>query len=136
MIKLFEEYNDIASICKKYGIKDYIINPDGSIDIDGYVDISYEKLTKIPLKFGKVSGFFDCSNNQLTTLKNASKEVGRYFSCSGNKLPKLINDNIGYIYDIIRCQDDYGIWNLDDTLNKYRFNDMMEEIKELKLKND
>lgn len=28
---------DIHSICKKYGIKNYSINEDGSIDVDGNV---------------------------------------------------------------------------------------------------
>ena len=40
---------EIHDICKKYKIKNYIINPDGSIDVDGNVNISYMELTKIPI---------------------------------------------------------------------------------------
>ena len=32
-LKLFENFQDIDSICKKYRIKNYTINPDGSVDV-------------------------------------------------------------------------------------------------------
>ena len=51
-IKLFESFNDIDSICKKYNITNYTINSDGSIDVDGDVNLSNRGLTKLPLKFG------------------------------------------------------------------------------------
>ncbi len=34
-LKLFESFEDIDKICKKYSIKNYTINTDGSIDVDG-----------------------------------------------------------------------------------------------------
>ena len=36
-LKLFENFDQtkIDKICKKYGIENYTINPDGSIDVDG-----------------------------------------------------------------------------------------------------
>ena len=40
-LKLFESFKDIDSICDEYGIKDYTINDDGLVDVDGDVDISY-----------------------------------------------------------------------------------------------
>ena len=198
MIKLFEEYNNIDSICKKFSIENYTINPDGSIDVDGnlYLDLdvypSGKKLDRFPLKFRKVNGNVDCSNNNLTSLEGCPQEVGGHFDCSVNKLtslegsptevggnfncehnqlislegspkeiggslncsynkltslkgcpskidgdfdcfynplPPLIKQNISIIKRIIRCQDDYSIWNADGTLNEYRFRDMMEEIK-------
>lgn len=49
---------DIDTICKKFGIKNYTINEDSTIDVDGNVDLRNKGLTKIPLKFGKVSGKF------------------------------------------------------------------------------
>ena len=36
-LKLFESFEDINEICKKYGIKDYIVNPDESIDVSEVV---------------------------------------------------------------------------------------------------
>ena len=88
-IKLFESFEDIDSICKKYGITNYTINSDGSIDVDGRVNLSEKKLTKLPLKFNKVSGNFYCNHNQLTTLEGSPKEVGGNFYCDHNQLTTL-----------------------------------------------
>jgi len=57
-IKLYESFTDIDSICKQYNIKNYTINSDGSIDVDGNVSLS--NITQLPLKFGKVTGSFNC----------------------------------------------------------------------------
>ena len=35
--------SDIDSICRKYNIRNYIINSDGSIDVDGDVNL-YNKI--------------------------------------------------------------------------------------------
>ena len=60
-----ESKEDIDSICKKYGIENYTINEDGTVDVDGDVSIVGKivrdrfiniDLTKLPLRFGKVSG--------------------------------------------------------------------------------
>ncbi len=63
--KLFEfvDEDEIHSLCKKYSIKNYTINGDGTID----VDLDGKSLTKIPLNFNKVSGDFYCSINNLTS---------------------------------------------------------------------
>ena len=85
-LKLFENFRDIDSICKEYGIENYTINPDGSVDVDGDVVLSYCGLTKLPLKFGKVTGYFFCYRNQLTTLEGSPNVVGEEFYCYGNQL--------------------------------------------------
>ena len=88
-----ESKTDIDSICQNYGIMNYTINPDGSIDVDGNIILSYDfergELSKIPLKFAKVIGDFECDRNQLTTLKGSPKSVGGNFDCYGNKLTSL-----------------------------------------------
>jgi hypothetical protein len=91
-LKLFENFDksEIDKICKKYKIKNYTINPDGSIDVDGNVNLGNKFLTKLPIKFNKVSGWFDCSWNELTSLEGCPKEVGRHFYCYDNKLTCLI----------------------------------------------
>jgi len=38
--KFFESKQEIDSICRKYGIRNYTINPDESIDVDRDVDLS------------------------------------------------------------------------------------------------
>jgi hypothetical protein len=79
----------ISLICKQYGIENYIINSDGSIDVDGRVDLSYKKLTELPLTFNKVTGNFHCHFNNLTSLKGCPRWVGGWFSCEVNQLTSL-----------------------------------------------
>jgi Leucine-rich repeat (LRR) protein len=80
---------DIHNICKQYNIKNYTINDDSSIDVDGDVYLYNKGLAKLPLKFNKVYGNFACFNNKLTSLEGVPKEVTGYFDCSGNKLTSL-----------------------------------------------
>jgi hypothetical protein len=93
LIKGFKKFFDnrkIDSICDKYNIKNYTINQDGSIDVDGNVSIEVRReLTKLPLKFGRVSGDFICRCNQLTTLEGCPNSVGGYFDCQDNQLTTL-----------------------------------------------
>ena len=79
----------IEEICKKYKIIDYTIMDDGSIDVDGYVDLYGNGLTELPLTFNKVTGTFNCGDNKLTTLKGSPKSVGGIFNCDDNKLTSL-----------------------------------------------
>ena len=90
-LKLFEAFEDIDSICKKYGIENYTINSDGTVDVNGDVYLFYglKGLTKLPLKFGKVTGDFYCNNNNLTSLEGGPKEVGGEFYCTDNELTIL-----------------------------------------------
>jgi hypothetical protein len=86
--KLFESNTEIDSICKKYGIKNYTINEDGTVDVDGNVNASLN-LSKLPLKFGRVTGNFYCHMSQLTTLEGCPGEVGGDFYCQINQLTTL-----------------------------------------------
>ena len=103
MIKLFEQFNneqEIREICKEYNIENYTINSDGSIDVDGDVELGALNLNKIPLKFNNVSGYFNISSNNITSLEGFPKEVGDSVHCSYNKIstfeyfPNKINKNI------------------------------------------
>ncbi len=81
--------NSINELCKQYNIKNYTINPDGSIDVNGNVDLRGCDLTELPLVFNKVSGYFNCGTNELTTLKGCPRYVGDYFGCNKNQLTSL-----------------------------------------------
>ena len=83
--------SDIDINLLKYFINSgtYTINDDGSIDVDGVVNLSYKNLTKIPFKFRNVSRGFSCSYNQLTSLEGAPNTVGRWFDCNNNQLTSL-----------------------------------------------
>ncbi len=80
---------EIHDICKKYNIKDYTVNPDGSIDVDSDVNLSGKGLKSIPLKFNKVNGYFYCFENKLTSLEGCPNYVGGSFYCYYNKLTSL-----------------------------------------------
>ena len=79
----------IDKICKRYGIKNYTINDDGTIDVNENVTFFNRGLTELPLVFNKVNGDFICSRNKLSTLKGCPRWVGGYFTCSGNGLTSL-----------------------------------------------
>jgi len=83
------KFIDIDSICKKCGIKNYTINSDGTVDVDGNVNFFNLQLTKLPLKFGKVNGNFTCSSNKLTLLEGCPQSVGGSFDCCFNELISL-----------------------------------------------
>jgi hypothetical protein len=88
--KLFESTSQIDKICKMYGIKNYTINLDGTIDVDGNVNLSNMELEKLPVKFGRVTGDFWCDNNQLTSLEGCPQTVGGHFLCNDNQLTTLV----------------------------------------------
>jgi hypothetical protein len=91
--RLFEssKEEDIESICKEYGIENWTLNEDGSIDVDGDINLnlSLKILNKLPLKFRNVSGNFNCSFNDLISLEGCTKSVGGHFYCSYNNLTSL-----------------------------------------------
>ena len=82
-------YEKIHKVCRKYGIGNYNINKDGTVDVYGNVDLHDKDLKKLPVKFGKVTGYFSCFQNQLTSLDGCPNSVGDYFSCSDNQLTSL-----------------------------------------------
>ncbi len=79
---------EIHEICKSYGIENYSINSDGSIDVNDNVDLAHKDLNKIPLQFRNVSGYFDVYENNLTSLKGSPIKC-RDFYCSRNLLTSL-----------------------------------------------
>jgi hypothetical protein len=84
-----EEKDRIDALCAKWRIENYTINQDGSIDVVGGVRLYNKAITKIPLRFGKISGDFDCSANRLTTLEGCPSVVGGTFDCGNNRLTSL-----------------------------------------------
>jgi len=79
----------VEEILKLLNIKNYTINPDETIDVDGNVNLAYKGLTIIPLKFNKVTGSFSCKNNELVSLEGCPNYVGGDFYCSYNQLTSL-----------------------------------------------
>jgi hypothetical protein len=98
--KLFEnssfptDRDEIRKICREYRITNYTINKDGTVDVRGDVNLSFEELTRLQIKFGKVSGNFFCYNNQMTSLEGCPNLVEGNFYCDNNKLNSLIGGPI------------------------------------------
>jgi len=80
----------IDSICRQYNIRNYSINPDGSIDVVGNIDLSNKKINNLPLIFNNVSGDFSCQHNGLTSLEGSPTLIGGFFNCQYNRLANLI----------------------------------------------
>jgi hypothetical protein len=102
-LKLFENFKeDIDSICRRYDIKNYTINKDGTIDVNGHVNLSNKSLTKIPLKFKTVTGNFSCSHNKLESLDGSPQSVGGSFFCYDNEL-KWLEGGPQYVGNHFNC---------------------------------
>lgn len=82
---IFKSKNNIESICREFGINNYSINEDGSIDAD-CVFINSRGLKKLPLKFRNIEGSFQCQHNHLTSLEGCPETVGGNFACNNNHL--------------------------------------------------
>ena len=81
--------NSIHDICKKYKIYNYTVNDDGSIDVNGSVNLRFNGLSEFPLRFNKIFGSFYCDNNELTSLKNGPNWIKGSFRCDFNELTSL-----------------------------------------------
>jgi hypothetical protein len=93
---------DIKKICRKYGIENYTINDDLSIDVNESVHLNNKDLTKLPLKFNKIMGSFYCDGNKLQTLKGSPVYIDGYFDCGNNKLSDL-KYGPNYVGGYYRC---------------------------------
>jgi len=126
-IKVYESIKteqEIIDLCSEYKISNYQIRNDGSIDVDGNVDLfkGLGDLEKLPLTFNEVRGYFSCRCNNLTTLQGCPKEVRGhfdcFFDCGSNKLtsleysPKIVES---YFY----CGDNIYITSLEGLENTY-----------------
>ena len=80
---------EVIEVCERYRIKNYTINDDLSIDVDGGVILENFFIEYLPLRFDYVSGGFNCSDNMLVSLEGGPQTVGGDFSCSDNKLKDL-----------------------------------------------
>lgn len=145
----------ILRICKKYNIRNYIINKNNTIDVNGDVSLIGFRLSKLPLKFNNIYGSFDCSYNYLTSLKGCPKYVkGSFYchnnyiytlhyipekidgdlSCTNNRLTKIeyssnINGNI-YAYN----NKLESIENYKNIIEKIHCTNKKELLRKLKLK--
>jgi|LauGreSuBDMM15SN_2_FD.fasta_scaffold506801_2 hypothetical protein len=139
----------ISLICEKYNIINYTVNPDGSIDVDGDVDLSFNDLTELPLVFNRVTGSFSCANSNLTSLKGSPRWIGGWFSCGYNDLtslefsPDYVGSNFWCRYNNLTdnyCDSEIGggfYTSLEqDGLTKYNYNEWRKMYKRKLILND
>jgi len=92
-IKVYESFRteqEIKDLCYEYGITDYQIRDDGSVDVSINVNLDNKlvDLKQLPLTFNEVTGYFSCDRNFITTLEGCPKKVG-FFYCAENRLTSL-----------------------------------------------
>lgn len=59
------------------------------VDVEGHLDLSYNSIDSIAVKFNRVQSNFDCSHNQLSSLLGAPSYVGGWVDLDRNLLTSL-----------------------------------------------
>ena len=77
------------SFCSRHGISNETIREDGTIDVDGDVDLSNSEIEVFPVQFGVVSGNFNCADMKLTSLVGSPHTVGGNYNCSYSNITSL-----------------------------------------------
>ena len=121
-LKLVEQKKIISQWLDIRGVKNYTINDNLIIDVDGSVNLSAAtgrpmrkwgaatikkdfQIDNILYQFGNVSGDFDCSYNKLVSFKGCPKYVGGKFDASNNQIntfeffPKFVGSQISLHYN-------------------------------------
>ena len=80
---------EIIEWLEKYQIKNYTVNDDLTVDVDGGVYLNSKNLKEIPFQFGNVGSYFNCCYNQLTSLEHCPRNVGADFYCFNNPLHSI-----------------------------------------------
>jgi hypothetical protein len=92
-MKYLQDFKDYLNLLRTklvtLGIKNWTVNKDGTVDVDGDCFLNGKSLKKLPFKFGKITGAFVCEKNELTTLEGAPHYIGGSFYCEQNKLKDL-----------------------------------------------
>ncbi len=83
---------EIARECKFYGIKNFIVQDNGEVDVIGDVMLGYaiRHLDHIPIRFGWVTGNFSAAHCPIKSLYGAPRIVGKDFACNDTDITSLI----------------------------------------------
>jgi len=88
-MQISDTYKDTKMWLDWLKIKNYTIQDDLSVDIDGDLMIASRSLKYLGVQFGHVSGHCSIARNSLASLKGSPKKVEGVFTCSNNKLKSL-----------------------------------------------
>ena len=89
LLKEASALSEITQWLDQMGIEKYNITNDGTVSVDGNVNLSRKGLTELPVQFGIIGGDFDCGENKLTSLEGSPFSVDGDFLCHENKLSTL-----------------------------------------------
>lgn len=98
---------EVVARLKKYKISNYTVNDDLTVDVSSDVDLSFKKLKKIPVRFGKIGGSFRIQGNLfLDSLEGCPYHVEGSFNCSRNNLETLefAPQYVGANYAAMNCK--------------------------------
>jgi len=117
-------------------IRNYTINKDLTVDVNGWVILAKKNLLDIPIQFGVVKGDFLCHDNKLTTLRGCPNEVHGRFICSNNFLkdllfsPKIVTNYFWTTNNPLTSLKGYSISNLKQNINNTSFKQLDNKLKE------
>lgn len=84
------DFKEIKKLCKKFGLKDFTILENGSVDVNGDVlfdsNIKGMKFEKLPIKFNIVNGDFSLFRYTLENLEGLPTHVGGDFYLYDTKI--------------------------------------------------
>jgi hypothetical protein len=130
---MFKTKEKIEDWLKNYGIRNYSINDDLTVDVIGYINLTNNDLLEIPVQFGIVKGDFFCGQNKLTSLKGTPYHVTGTFDCSENNLANLDDSPKIIGYDL-NCSKNplISLGNFDTQLKRnFIHNSKTHKILEL-----
>lgn len=89
-----EQYRILKSInywLQEHKIKNYGINSNLTVDVNGDVNLSFRNITELPsyIEFNEIKGSFDISENKMVTLRGCPRTVHSNFFCYNNQLSTL-----------------------------------------------
>lgn len=90
-MRLHEIENNIEKLLLRYFLIDgvYEIDENGLVNVDGSVRLRGTKISKLPVKFGKV--FNTCKFQNLSNLEGCPTYVGGDFDCRGNSMIRRLS---------------------------------------------
>ena len=100
--------SNIESWLYNVGIKNYTINENGTVDVNGSVNLGRCDLHYIPVQFGTVNGDFNICHNRLTNLIGSPYRVNGNMICHKNSLVSLIGLP-QEIFGSLMCNDNYKL---------------------------
>lgn len=129
----------IEKILDNFNIKNYTINSDETIDVDGSVNLSFKNIHKLEIQFNKVMGNFSISGNPLTTMKGFPKYIEGILNCNLTCLetleyfPEYVGDYSFLNYLDLKSLDGYtGSFNKlvcdnkEKLVRKYKLNNALK----------